>query len=164
MRRSRQTFFYHIPGFPPSGKNSLTVSCRWGTFAGDVLHGGFIELIAFDGAYLDESLLRLSIIVSDQVGTSKVELLWGILQDGGQLRYQLGKVDSLPYLVLSYTEKFCNQGLGRILLAILARSFVISIRAIPLPVFCIQQSLIRLTTSRSPVSCWTRMNPAWISV
>ena len=112
LRRSRQTFFYHIPGFPPSGKNSLTVSCRWGTFAGDVLHGGFIELIAFDGAYLDESLLRLSIIVSDQVGTSKVELLWGILQDGGQLRYQLCKLDSLPYLVLSYTEKFCNQGSG----------------------------------------------------
>ena len=111
-RWSRQPFFCRIPGFPPGSENSLTVSGRWGTFAGDVLHGGFIELIAFNGAYLDESLLRLSIIVGNQVGTSKVELLWDILQDGGQLRYQLCKLDSLPYLVFSYTEKFCNQGSG----------------------------------------------------
>ena len=78
-RWSRQSFFCRIPGFPPGSENSLTVSGRWGTFAGDVLYGGFIELIAFNGAYLDEGLLRLSIIVGNQVGTNKVELLWGIL-------------------------------------------------------------------------------------
>ena len=135
----------------PSNKNSLTVSSgRW-AFADYMFYSGLVDLITFNGAYFNKRLLRLSVIVRDQVGTGEVELLGIVLQNVGQLRYQLSQFDSFPYLILGDSKRFCDQCSGRILLAILARSFIISIRAIPLPVFCIQQSLIRLTALVGPL-------------
>lgn len=133
--RGHQPFFCCTSGFMPSNKNSLTVSSgRW-AFADYMFYSGLVDLITFNGAYFNKRLLRLSVIVRDQVGTGEVELLGIVLQNVGQLRYQLSQFDSFPYLILGDSKKFCDQCSGRILLAILARSFIISIRAIPLPVF-----------------------------
>ena len=70
----------------PSSKNSLTVSGRRRAFADYMLYSGLVDLIANDGTYLNKRLLRLSVIVRNQICTDKIELLGIVLQNVGQLR------------------------------------------------------------------------------
>ena len=59
--------------------------------------------------FLGGAIIRFSVVVRDQVGTGEVELLWGVFQNIGQLRYQLGQLNGFLDLVLSNTEKFSDQ-------------------------------------------------------
>ena len=74
----------------PGGENSLPVSSGGRTFTDYMLYGGFVDLIANDGAYLNKCFLALNVIISDQVRAGEIELLGIVLQNIGQLRDQLG--------------------------------------------------------------------------
>ena len=81
-----------------------------------------IQRIFFDATHFRKHFLRCSIVVSNQIGTGKVELLWRIFQDTLKCRYKLCQLDCLAYLILSNAKKFCDNFSGKELLAIIARS------------------------------------------
>ena len=92
----------------------MTVSNRRRTFADNVLHSGFVELIAHNRTYFNECVLTIGVIVCNQIGAGKIELFGIVFQNAGQLRDQLGQFDGFPYLVLSDAEKFSDQCPGGI--------------------------------------------------
>ncbi len=105
LRRHSCSPFLGRSGLPPCRINKLAVCAGWGTSLNDIIHGRYVQLIAFNGTHFDKRALGYGFVVSYFFCAGQRQQFRVFFQYLLQLRDELGHLNCLADLVFRNTEK-----------------------------------------------------------